>query len=403
MELRGAMPGRSGEGDRIIAGARPKVEIGWLLEGDLPAAERDAARAAAEEMKRSLAAAMPGFNWVIETLERPAGADRGPVEPVRLLDAAEIDRDLRGWDFALVVTARELLGRERQHVLGVTAGLFATALLSTAFLGDPARGGAPLAARLHALAMHLFGRLNGLSPDRDATWMHAVEVPRDLDGPQGFSPLAIEALSARMEEVADVRVEEMEEPARGRLGFYARALWRNRGALPGAILRMHPWSFPLRLRRLTTAAGSALAVLVMTAESWEVAAALSTAAIVIFSIAAIAATSLYLVRVQRLLASRRGPLREQRAISNAGTVVAVVAGMAVTYAGIFAVAWLFAAALFCDALLERWTGAAGTEAASVRIRLAGLAATLSVTIGALGASFEPYGYFRHVTQVDDEI
>lgn len=397
------MPGQRAKGDGARAEARPKVEIGWLLEGDLPAAERAAAREAAGEMQRSLAASMPGFDWAIDTLERPAGAERGRVEPVRLLDAAETDRDLRGWDFALVVTARELLGHERPRMLGVTAGIFATALLSTAFLGGSARGEAPLAMRLHALAMHLFGRLNGLSPDSEPTWMRHIEGPRDLDGMEGFAPSAAEALSARMEEVADVRVEEMEKPAQGRLGFYARSLWRNRGALPGAILRMHPWSFPLRLRRLTTAAGSALAVLVMTAESWEVASELSVQTIATFSVAAIAATSAYLIRVQRLLASRRGPLREQRAISNAGTVVAVAAGMAVTYAGIFALAWLFAAALFGDTLLESWTGASGSEADGVRIRLAGLAAALSVTIGALGGSFEPYGYFRHVTQVDDEI
>lgn len=385
-------------------GTRPKVEIGWLLEGDLPEPQRDAAREAAVEMRRSLAACLPGFDWVIETQERPAAAsESGRVEPVRLLDAAEIDRDLRGWDFAFVVTSRALRGRERERVLGVTAGIFATAIVSTAFLDDNAHAQAPLSPRLHALALHLFGRLNGVSPDTAPGWMRGVEGPADLDGPGGFAPEAVDALAARMEEVADLRVEEMGGRARGRLGFYARSLWQNRGALPRAILRMRPWSFPLRLRRLTTAAGSALAVLVMTAESWEVAANLSSSAIAVLSLAAIAGTSAYLIRVQRLLAARQGPLREQRAVSNAGTVMAVAAGMAVTYAGVFALAWLLAAGLFGGELLATWTGASEREAASLRLRLAALAASLSVVIGALGASFEPYGYFRHVTQVDDEI
>ena len=119
--------------------------------------------------------------------------------------------------------------------------------------------------------------------------------------------------------------------------------------------------------------------------------------------AAIGATSTYLIRAQRLLASRRGPLREQRVVTNSGTVLAVIIGMTVTYAGIFLVAWLLAAGLFGDALLSGWTGAAGVETSSIRIRLAGLAASLSVVIGALGASFEPYGYFRHVMQIDDEV
>lgn len=385
------------------AGPHPKVEIGWLLEGDLPEAEREAAREAAAAMQTSLAACMPEFDWVIETRDRPAGTERGQTEPVRLLDAAEVDRDLRGWDFVLVVTARELRGRERSRVFGATAGIFATAILSTAFLEYPRSGEAPLATRIHAVAMHLFGRLNGLAPDSSSTWMREVVDAEDLDEMTGFAPEAVADLSRRMGDVADLRVEEMEGSRQGRLGFYARSLWQNRGALPSVILRMRPWSFPLKLRRLTTAAGSALAVLVMTAESWEVAANLSARVIVVLSLIAVAVTSAYLIRAQRLIASRQGPLREQRAVSNAGTVVAVVAGMVVTYAAVFAVAWLLAAGLFGDALISSWTSATSAETSAIRIHLAAFAASLSVMIGALGASFEPYGYFRHVTQIDDEI
>ena len=233
--------------------------------------------------------------------------------------------------------------------------------------------------------------------------MSRIQEAQDLDVLNGFDPQALKDLTQRMVDVADLRVEEMQDGRKGRLGFYARSLWQNRSALPRAILRMRPWSFPLRLRRLTTAAGSALAVLVMTAESWEVAANLSLSAISVLSFIVLAATSAYLIRVQRLLAPRQGPLREQRAVSNAGMIVAVGVGMVVTYAGVFAVAWLLAASLFGDALLESWTGATDGAATTVRLQLAALAASLSVVIGALGASFEPYGYFRHVTQIDDEI
>ncbi|WP_292290028.1 hypothetical protein [Marivita sp.] len=396
---------REQERDQISANAevRPKVEIGWLLEGDLTSAEREAAKEAADAMQRSLAAVTQDFDWVIETLDRSPATDRGRIEPVRLLDAAETDRDLRGWDFVLVVTARELRGRTRSRVLGVTSGIFATALVSTAFLQESLSPQPPLASRLHAFAMHLFGRLNGLMPGSSPTWMRQVDDPEDLDGMDGFAPAELSELSKRLGEVADLRVEEMGDARQGRLGFYARSLWQNRSALPSAILRMRPWSFPLRLRRLTTAAGSALVVLVMTAESWEVAANLSFAFIVALSLAAVAATSVYLIRIQRLIASRKGPLREQRAMSNAGTVIAVGTGMAVTYAAVFAVAWLLAFGLFGDPLIASWTGASHAESTSIRIRLSALAASLSIAIGALGASFEPYGYFRHVTQIDAEI
>jgi len=100
---------------------------------------------------------------------------------------------------------------------------------------------------------------------------------------------------------------------------------------------------------------------------------------------------------------RQDPLREQRAISNAATVIAVGIGLTVTYLGVFAVAWLMAHGLFGDALLESWVGQSSGSLVLLRTQLAALTASISVVIGALGASFEPYGYFRHVTQIDDEI
>lgn len=385
-------------------GGFPKVEIGWIIEGDLNEDLREATRATAADLQNLLSTCMPMFNWVFETVERPPETGDGSLEPVRLLDSAETDRDAQGWDFAFVVTGRELRGRDKAHVLGMTSGIFSTALVSTAFLIGRASLDTKCASqRLRALSMHLFGRVNGLSPDQSDTFMRSIEAPQDLDHMDGLSTQATQELTARMSDVADLRVEELQEPAHGKLRFYARSLWLNRSILPSAIFRMRPWVFPLRLPRLTTAAGSALAVLVMTAESWEVAANLTVASITVLSLLALSATSAYLLKVQRLLAPRQGPLREQRAVSNVGTVFAVAIGMCVTYFGVFAVAYLLAIGLFGDALLEQWVGEPQDALASVRLRMSGLAASLSVMIGALGASFEPYGYFRHVTQIDNEI
>ncbi len=75
--------------------------------------------------------------------------------------------------------------------------------------------------------------------------------------------------------------------------------------------------------------------------------------------------------------------------------------MGVSYLAILAVALAAGTLLFGDALLASWTS---TEAlASLRPRMAGFAAALSLAIGALGASFEPRGYFRHLTHIDAEI
>ncbi|WP_422371779.1 hypothetical protein [Hoeflea sp.] len=392
----------SDQGAGSAADSRPKVEIGWVIEADLTDELREAAKSTATRLESFLQECMPMFTWILDTLERPLERGDGRAEPVQLLDAVEIDRDAHGWDFAFVLTGRKLHGREKAQVLGMTSGIFSTALISTAFLNSRAapERRAP-AQRLHALAMHLFARLNGLSPDRSDTFLGSVTAPEDLDRMDGLDAAAVGELTAKMRDVADLRAEELLAPDHGSFGFYVRSIWLNRGTLPDAILRMRPWVLPLRLPRLTTAAGSALAVLLMTAESWEVAANLSGPAILVLSLLALAATSTYLLKAQRLLASRQGPLREQRAVTNAGTVLAVVLGMGVTYLGVFAIAYLLAIGLFGSDLLERWVGEQALP--SVRLSISGLVASLSLIIGALGASFEPYGYFRHVTQIDDEI
>ena len=64
-------------------------------------------------MQQSLADCMPDFDWVTMTLDRPAETKSGRIEPVSLLEGAEIDRDVHEWDFVFVVTALELRGRER--------------------------------------------------------------------------------------------------------------------------------------------------------------------------------------------------------------------------------------------------------------------------------------------------
>ena len=60
-------------------------------------------------------------------------------------------------------------------------------------------------------------------------------------------------------------------------------------------------------------------------------------------------------------------------------------------------------ALFSRRIVDAWTGLAPTGATfSHFLALCGFIATVAILIGALGASFEAEGYFRHVALVDEE-
>lgn len=385
-----------------VSGGGPRVDIGWIvLEGSDPELAGQVEQACAS-MKAFLCESLPLFDWHLTIVRHVAEHQSSPVEPVRLLDAAQAERETRGWDFVFVVTDEILVSHRQPKTLAVSSAVFSTVVISTAFLfGRPAS--APSGShRLYHLAMHLLGRLNHLDREKDAGFMRDFEQPGELDGMFGFDVEELADMQRNLDSVADLRVEEMEGVRTSRLSFYARSLWENRRAMPQFILKMRPWNFPGRLSRLTTAAGSALIVLMLTAESWEIAAQLSLGALLFLSLASLAATSIYLLKAQKLLPAKGGSLREQRVVINVSTAIAVLLGMLVTYLAVFAVAWLVGLLLFGNELLAAWALAEGEGVWMLRLQLAALAGSLSVVVGALGASFEPYSYLRHVTHVDEE-
>ena len=394
----------SGQIARDEQGHRPRVELGWLIHALPGSGLEDAVAAAAKRVERTLMRAFAGFDWYVSIVPGagPTGSDAN--DPVALLDAAEAERDARGWDFVFVVTDDLLAGAERRHPRAVLSALLFTAVLSARALREE-RKDVPLETALAGMALHLFGRLNNLDAGRGGPVMRTPETAAawlgKAEGGQGaFDAREVDELRESLEAVSDLRVEEMGGERPGLAAFYLRSVVRNRRALPRQILRMHPWSFPIRLSRLTTAAGSALLVLMMTAESWEVAANLSAGSIGVLAVAAILATSAYLLRAQRLLAREGGSLREQRAVRNVGTALAVLLGMTITFLAAFTLVLVLGFVLFGDALLARWTDA---PLIPLRTAMAGFAAALGLAIGALGASFERYGHFRHVTHVDAEL
>ena len=175
------------------------------------------------------------------------------------------------------------------------------------------------------------------------------------------------------------------------------------------LKRAQPWKLPLRLGRLVTAAVSTLVVLLMTAEAWEATMSQPSWRLVVLSLIALGVATAYLVGKQRLLIARprRGrPSRhsEQRSVGNVAIVLAVLIGLTVTYAALFLVALIGAYFCYPVGVVESWAASLDDPARFPNyLRLAAGVAALGLGIGALGASFEPRGYVRHVAYVDEEV
>ena len=372
-------------------------------------------------MRTYLQDTFPPFDWQFPTVVRREMAADGPIEPVTLLDYGVSERDARRWDFALVVTQAELASHFKPYALGVPSQAAQTAVASTARIDPEALPALPgerpaedaperyevLGRRLYALLMHLFGHLGDLGHDDDPDdFMFAPRAITDLDRMQAY--LQEEARADLLEElhdVADVRLEEQTGTSRRRRArFYVQAAWQERGDIASAIGQIRPWTFPLRFSRLTAAAVSTLVVLLTTAEAWELGMTQPVWAVALLSAVSLGGASVYLVRRQHLLSRRRTPrLSEQRVVTTVAVAAAVGLGMATTYALLFGLTLGLGLTLFSDALVEGWAASVKGPLGWPRyLSLAGFVAAFGLAIGALGASFEEQGYFRHVAYADEE-
>jgi hypothetical protein len=160
----------------------------------------------------------------------------------------------------------------------------------------------------------------------------------------------------------------------------------------------------LRLSRLTTAAISALLILLVTAEVWDVGMQQPPELVVGLSLGALGLTSLYILTRQRLLTRRHTrALSEQTVFTNMAITLVVLLGMLTTYGLLFTGALTLGLVFFPRQVITGWaTSLQDTMHMVHYLVLAAFVASLSLLIGALGASFEQQHYFRHITYIDEE-
>lgn len=405
---------------------RRPIEVGWLIVNRLPSSQDRALDRARGCLLEQLREAFPAFDWRVHAIRKPEPTPRAPEEPVELLDEGVHEQEARHLDFMLVITAADLRAYYKPFALAVPSRAINTAVLSIHRLAaedddtlDDAGYEDRLAGRVCALAMHLLGDLNGMPhSDEPGDVMYEPRRVTDLDTMRRFDPEEAAAMAEELHDVADVRLEE---EARGRrlsaAAFYLRAGWINRDDIWSAIIQAKPWEFPLRLSRLTTAAMSALVVLLMTAEVWDLGTSRPLPLVAAMSLITWLGTTFYTVKRQRLLvrrttqvaagASRRQRLTEQAVMTNISISVVVLAGLATIYLAMFSLTLLLSVTLFAGGVANEWATLLAhrgvTELGPLHyIAMAGVVASLGLIVGALGGNFEGQGYFRHIAYADEE-
>ena len=391
----------------------PPIDIGWVLDARLDDLDRRAVLEAVETFDRLLASHLPGFDWRSATRTREL-VQAAREEPVVLLEAGALELALDHWDFAFVVTGSDLVSHYRPSTVAVPSRALGVTVLSTFHL-DPRVRSAEASAeersrlitrRVTCLAMCSLGHLLGLPRSREPDNFMTEVDPTELDPERAcFSDQQREELLAELARVADERVEEERGVERtSSAAFQLRAAWRNRREIVDSLGESRWWQFPFRMGRLSTAALSALIILLATSETWEIAGQLPVWICVLLGPVSIAATAWYVLMHQRLLSlPGSSRLTEQAVVTRVLVGLFVTAGMTLAFVLVAAVATVLSASLFGAELVGRWSGGAAGSTLTTYAAEVVFTSALAVLVGALGASFEGQNYVRHMAYVDDEL
>ncbi len=411
----------SESGTATTNASKSLIEIGVIVAGSLDAVDSRSARLAVEQTDKRLSELFPEFRFDFFEIRRPeltgtGLSGTGRVEPSVLLQQAVEERDTRRWDFAFVLTSSELVGNYSPYCFAALSRPLDAAIISMSLI-DPQAMGVDvdhqerierIARRLSRLMLHSIGHLSGLpKSDHPNDLLYHPPRAQALDLMAGMDPTQQERQRAALAEIADQRLEEGVGRRLAYPAFVVSAAWINRTEIYQAIWAARPWEFPKRLSRLTIASFSTLAILLMTAEAWDLALAQTTGNVAALCALSLLATTAYVVIRQQLLVRRGSRRSEQTVVTSCAALGIVFVGMATTWLALFSLGISLAYFLFPNELIASWAASTIADARTIdwvdRPHMAIFAASLGLLIGALGASFESQHYFRHIIFVDEEI
>ncbi|QDV88582.1 hypothetical protein [Planctomycetes bacterium TBK1r] len=402
--------------ESLPAATSTKIEIGVVAAGPFDEIDREAMQQAVLMTQEELKQRFPAFLFQFFSVRRPELSAGSRVEPSVLLQQATEDRDAKHWDFVFVITASELIGIYSSFCFAALSRPLDAAVISVSLV-DPQAAGVDLSAqaridqialRVSRLMQHSLAHLLGLPrDDRPDHLLYHPATAKDLD----VMGLVDDDQTARqaeaLAEVADQRLEEGSGRAMSNSMFAIRATWINRREIAQAIWAARAWQFPRRLSRLTLASVSTVAVLLMTAEAWDLALSQSWARVHGLGVFALLATTVYVITRQQLLLRRSQTRSEQSVVTAASAFGIVLMGMAVTWLALFLLGAIVGLFLFDAPLIASWAASSQLAGSDVTfadyVQMAVFSGSVGLLIGALGASFESQNYFRHVIFVDEEI
>ena len=393
------------------------IEIGLISAGPLTSDEFTDIRTAGKQLLDELLILYPAFDWRLSRLHRPDIGEFSREESSHLLLQAADERDIHNWDFVLMVTSDDLIPRYYSRAMAALSRPLDAAVISLCRLSNesdiinqntkaPIKSNLIRTHRIKTLMLHAIGHWAGLAPAKNIErLMHQPSEVLELDAMADFSEAEASRMNRFLAEVGDTRLEEQQLGQTGAIGFWSSALWINRQELREAVMAAKPWMFPKHLSRLTTAAVSTTALLMLTAEAWDLALAQSANSLILMFVVTLILTTLFIADRHHLFFKKRRARTEQQVVSQVSAILVVVIGLVTTWTCLTAFSWVVSSALYPQTLIATWAGSTDYEVTSsiAKSTMSVFCGSIGLLIGSLGASFEDQHFFRHVIFVDEEI
>lgn len=109
----------------------PLLEVGWIVAGKLEDIDQRAVQEARESVVDFFHRHFPNIQFRMPMIYRDELVNGLREEPVVLLDLGVTERNIKHWDYTIVVTGSDLIGHYKTDALAAISRTFESAVIST--------------------------------------------------------------------------------------------------------------------------------------------------------------------------------------------------------------------------------------------------------------------------------
>jgi len=331
----------------------------------------------------------------------PGAGNYAPLDFLEIGLAEKLERDL---PFLLIVTEVDLSSSSLAYTLALPSQLTNIAVLSTRrlspeFWGDPSDQDLA-ASRLAALMLHSFGHLLDLDHEMDrANVMYALEGVEDLDAMTQLSDRQFEFIGRVLPR------EAREKSTRtNRTRFVVRTLMTDAPAIARAIVQANPFRLLTKMPTMLAAALSVIVVLLFSAETWDVATAVSVPQIALFSIMCLGAAAFVLYRAFAFdaLLSRDRRITQSSIVTTTATILCLFLTLLVMFVFFGGLMYLVIISVFPGPLMTSWPSNNAATTVLDHAKLSLFLAAMGVLAGSLGGRSDSRDLVRGVLFITED-